>query len=107
MSVGLKRMADQRAQTQVRSTELEAALADGDLPIVELEGKLKDFLARRLEVESELATERRALEEADNALRSLDEKRLDAETRVNCSARGDGKGPPGSTGIASAPRRHR
>jgi chromosome segregation protein len=83
MSVGLKRMADQRAQTQVRSTELEAALADGDLPIVELEGKLKDFLARRLEVESELATERRALEEADNALRALDEKRLDAETRVN------------------------
>jgi chromosome segregation protein len=85
MSVGLKRMADQRAQTQVRSTELEAALADGDLPIVELEGKLKDFLARRLEVESELATERRALEEADNALRALDEKRLDAETRVNAA----------------------
>jgi chromosome segregation protein len=85
MTVGLKRMADQRAQTQVRSTELEAALADGDLPIVELEGKLKDFLARRLEVESELATERRALEEADNALRALDEKRLDAETRVNAA----------------------
>jgi chromosome segregation protein len=83
MSVGLKRMADQRAQTQVRATELESALADGDLPIVELEGKLKDFLARRLEVETELATERRALEEADGALRALDEKRLDAETRVN------------------------
>ncbi len=85
VSVGLKRMADQRAQTQTRSQELEAALADGDLPIVELEGKLKDFLARRLEIEAELATERRALEEADGSLRSLDEKRLDAETRVNAS----------------------
>ena len=85
MSVGLKRMADQRAQTQTRSAELEAALADGDLPIVELEGKLKDFLARRLEIESELATERRALEDADSALRALDEKRLDAETRVNAA----------------------
>ncbi len=82
MTVGLKRMADQCAQTRMRSTELEAALADGDLPIVELEGKLRDFLERRLEIESELGTERRALEEADASLRSLDEKRLDAETRV-------------------------
>jgi chromosome segregation protein len=85
MTTGLKRMADQRAQTQSRSAELEAALADGDLPVVELEGKLKDFLARRLEIESELATERRALEEADSSLRALDEKRLDAETRVNAA----------------------
>jgi chromosome segregation protein len=83
MGVGLKRMADQRAQTQTRGSELEAALADGDLPIVELEGRLKDFLARRLEIESELATERRALEDADGSLRALDEKRLDAENRVN------------------------
>ena len=85
MGVGLKRMADQRAQTQVRGTELEAALADGDRPIVELEGKLKDFLARRLEIETELATERRALEDADGSLHQLDEKRLDAETRVNAA----------------------
>jgi chromosome segregation protein len=85
MGVGLKRMADQRAQTLARSNELEVALADGDAPIVELEGKLRGFLARRIEVETELATERRALEEADAALRALDEKRLDAETRVNDS----------------------
>jgi chromosome segregation protein len=85
MSVGLKRMADQRTQTQARGQELEAALADGDLPIVELEGRLKDYLARRLEIESELATERRALEEADSSLRSLDEKRLGAEQRVHAA----------------------
>jgi chromosome segregation protein len=85
MTVGLKRMADQRTQTQTRGTELEVALSDGDLPIVELEGKLRDFLARRLEIESELATERRALEDADSSLRALDEKRMDAETRVNAA----------------------
>ncbi len=88
MSIGVKRMTDQRHQTDARRNELETALADGDRPIVELEGRLRDFLARRLEVESELATERRALEEADGALRSLEEKRLDAETRVN-AARGE------------------
>jgi chromosome segregation protein len=83
MGVGLKRMADQRAQTQSRGTELEAALANGDQPILELESRLRDFLARRIDVENELATERRALEEADASLRALDEKRLDAESRVN------------------------
>jgi chromosome segregation protein len=83
VGVGLKRMADQRVQTQVRSQELETALASGDQPIVELESRLRDFLARRLDVETELATERRALEDADAALRELDEKRLDAEMRVN------------------------
>ncbi|HET9864012.1 MAG TPA: AAA family ATPase, partial [Steroidobacteraceae bacterium] len=88
VSVGLKRMADQRAQTQVRSAELEAALANGDQPIVELESRLKDFLARRIDVENELGTERRALEEADAALRELDEKRMDAEQRVNESRAG-------------------
>jgi len=85
MAVGLKRMGDQRAHTHTRGAELEAGLADGDLPIVELEGKLKDFLARRLEIEAELATERRGLEEADNSLRALDEKRMDAEARVNAA----------------------
>jgi chromosome segregation protein len=85
MAVGLKRMGDQCTQTQARGAELEAGLADGDRPIVELEGKLKDFLARRLEIEAELATERRGLEEADSSLRALDEKRLDAEARVNAA----------------------
>jgi chromosome segregation protein len=83
MSVGLKRMADQRAQTEARKNELEITLADGDRPILELEHNLRNFLGRRLEIESELATERRALEEADAALRALDEKRVDAEARVN------------------------
>jgi chromosome segregation protein len=88
MVTGLKRMADQRSQTQARGTELEAALSNGDQPIVELESRLRDFLARRIDVESELSTERRALEEADGALRELDEKRMDAESRVNTARAG-------------------
>ena len=88
MGVGLKRMADQRQQTQARRDELEAALSNGDQPIVDLEARLADFLARRLDVEGELAAERRALEEADASLRSLDEKRLDAENRVNTARAG-------------------
>ena len=94
MSVGLKRMADQRAQTQIRSTELEAALADGDLPIVELEGKLKDFLARRLEVEvgarDRAARARRSRQRVARARREAPGCR-DAR---QCSARGDGTGAP-------------
>ena len=48
----------------------------------ELESRLDDMLARRLEVEAELAAARRALEEADAQLRSLDEQRQGAEQRV-------------------------
>jgi chromosome segregation protein len=88
MSVGLKRMSDQRSHTQTREHELEGALSNGDQPIIELEARLRDFLARRLDVESELASERRALEEADGDLRALDEKRLDAEQRVNTARAG-------------------
>ena len=103
MSVGLKRMADQRAQTQTRSTELEAALADGDLPIVELEGKLKDFLARRLEIESELATERRALEDADSCIARARREAPGCRDARQRGARSDGKGAPRGAGIPSAP----
>jgi len=83
MSVGLARMTDQRAAAARRRDELEAELAGGDEPILQLESRLDDALATRLEVESELSIARRALEEADADLRSLDEKRLTAERLVN------------------------
>jgi chromosome segregation protein len=79
----MQRMREQRAQSETRCTELEAVLADGDRPIVDLEGSLAQFLARRLEVEAELTASRRALEDADVELRSLDEKRTTAAQRVN------------------------
>jgi len=80
--VSLGRMTEQRAQLEAHREALEAELAGGDAPIVELEARLNESLALRLEVEAELAEARRALEEADTVLRSLDEQRVLAERRV-------------------------
>ena len=86
MGVGLKRMADQRAQTQARGAELEAALANGDAAHRRARRHASRISSRAAsKSRAELATERRALEEADGALRALDEKRLDAEARVNAA----------------------
>jgi chromosome segregation protein len=76
-------MIEQREQLVRRRDELEQELAGGDEPIVQLEARLSDALARRLEVESDLSAARRSLEDADSELRSLDEKRLTAEQLVN------------------------
>jgi chromosome segregation protein len=83
VAVGLNRMIEQREQLVRRRDELEQELAGGDEPIVQLEARLSDALARRLEVESDLSVARRSLEDADSELRSLDEKRLTAEQLVN------------------------
>jgi chromosome segregation protein len=80
--VSLGRMTEQRVQLDAHRAGLEAELAGGDAPIVELEGRLNQSLSLRLEVEAELADARRALEEADAALRALDETRVLAERRV-------------------------
>jgi chromosome segregation protein len=83
VSVGMARMMEQREQLVRRRDELEQELAGGDEPILQLETRLQDALARRLEVESDLTVARRSLEDADIELRSLDEKRLAAEQLVN------------------------
>jgi chromosome segregation protein len=83
MEVGLRRMIEQRTQLLARVAELEQDLANGDAPILELQGMLDGFLSRRLEIEADLTQARRTLEEADSELRVLDEKRHSAERRVN------------------------
>jgi chromosome segregation protein len=83
VSVGLNRMTEQRTLAERRRDELEAELANGDEPIVQMEARLQDSLARRFEVESDLSIARRSLEDADNDLRVLDEKRQVAERLVN------------------------
>jgi chromosome segregation protein len=75
-------MLEQREQLAQRCAELEKELASGDAPILELQARLDDALARRLDVEGELSTARRGLEEAEAELRALDEKRLAAEQQV-------------------------
>ncbi|MFM8496965.1 MAG: chromosome segregation protein SMC, partial [Planctomycetia bacterium] len=83
MDVGLRRAAEQRQTLLARVEELESALSGGEAPILELQGLLDGFLARRLEVEADLAQSRRTLEQADAELRTLDEQRLAADGRVN------------------------
>ncbi|MBW4051939.1 MAG: chromosome segregation protein SMC [Proteobacteria bacterium] len=81
--VSLGRMVEQRAQLERQRQNLEEELSGGDGPILELESRLNEALAGRLEVEAQLAAARHAMEEADTALRALDEQRLLAERRVN------------------------
>ena len=83
MTVGVNRMTEQRTQLSRRRVELEQELAGGDEPILQLEARLHDTLARRLDVEAELSVARRELEDADAELRTLDEKRQTAEQLVN------------------------
>jgi chromosome segregation protein len=82
ITVGVNRMKEQREQLLRRCEELEQELASGDDPILDLEARLNDALARRLEIETELSAARRELEEADTELRALEEKRVAAENRV-------------------------
>src|SRR6516225_2668394 len=81
----LRRMIEQREQLTRRRTELEQELASGDEPIVRMQARLNETLALRLAVEAELGLARAAMEEAEAALRALDEQRLDAEQRVQAA----------------------
>ncbi len=82
MSAGLSRMLEQRSQLAQRCETLEGELAGGDAPARALGERLETFLAQRLEGEGELAAARRALEEAEEELRRLDEACAAAEQRV-------------------------
>jgi chromosome segregation protein len=83
MAEALARMLDQRTALESTRESLQSTLAAGDGPIAELEVRLQGQLARRLEVEAELASARRQLEDCDHELRSLEQRRLAAEQRVN------------------------
>jgi chromosome segregation protein len=82
MDSALVRMHEQRTQLQNQHETLLGTLAQADAPIAEFELRLQDQLARRIEVEAELTDARRALEDSEAALRSLDERRLGAQQRV-------------------------
>jgi chromosome segregation protein len=85
MAAALTRLLDQRGALQAQVESLERTLADGDAPVAELELRLQDHLARRLEVEAELASARRQLEDCDSELRALEQRRLAAELRVTAA----------------------
>jgi chromosome segregation protein len=83
MAGALTRLQEQRVELEGRREGHERTLLEGDAPIAELELRLQDNLTRRLEVETELSSARRELEDCDNALRGLEQRRLSAEGRVD------------------------
>ena len=85
VAVGVGRMSEQRAQLERRRHELEGELASGDEPILGAQARLNEGLALRLTVEEQLARSREVLEEAESALRCLDDQRLGAEQRVQAA----------------------
>ena len=78
----LARMHEQSRQLVERHDELNAVLERGDTPIVELQAELEGFLALRLDVENELATSRKHVEELEHATRQLDQERARKERSV-------------------------
>jgi chromosome segregation protein len=85
MAGALTRLLEQRTALQGQAGTLERTLADGDAPVAELELRLQDQLARRLEVEAELASARRQLEDCEGELRGLEQRRTSAEQRVEAA----------------------
>ncbi|HEY5019838.1 MAG TPA: hypothetical protein VII17_02350, partial [Steroidobacteraceae bacterium] len=85
MDSALARMHEQRSQLQTQREALLGTLAQGDAPIAEFEQRLQDHLARRVEVEAELSTARRALEDSEQALQGLEQRRLNAQQRVSAA----------------------
>jgi chromosome segregation protein len=79
---GLERMRTQRGQLQVRQEELNRQVTESDAPIETLSATLEAALGRRVIVDQELATARNSLQSAENAMRELDEQRMEKETGV-------------------------
>jgi chromosome segregation protein len=71
----LERMRGQQIHLRERREHLNAALAEGELPLAELQGELAQFLERRSQVETELVDARRTLEEIDHRLREEEQQR--------------------------------
>jgi chromosome segregation protein len=82
MEGALARLHQQRVALEAQLQTLTATLAQADAPIAEAEARLQEHLSRRIEVEAELADSRRAQEDSELTLRTLDERRQGAQLRV-------------------------
>ena len=79
LRTSLDRANEQTRQLLARRADLERQLADGETPFAELERQLQEFLEQRIAVERELAEARRAVEDSDALVRELDLVRQKAE----------------------------
>ncbi len=82
VQLNLSRMREQLSQLTARRATLQEELARSDAPIRELAQRLEGALSHRVDIEAELTAARGAMGEAENELRSLDERRMHAERRA-------------------------
>ena len=75
LTQSLARMGSQRAQLELRLNELKAQLAEGDAPIVRLQGERQTVLDQRVLVEKDLAAARSTLDGIEQELRKYEQTR--------------------------------
>jgi chromosome segregation protein len=81
-STTLTRVQAQQARLQERVGELAEKITASQAPLEAMEAELEDQLAGKVSVEQQLATRRRALEEADQALRQEETARAECERKA-------------------------
>ncbi|UCG73444.1 MAG: chromosome segregation protein SMC [Chromatiales bacterium] len=81
-STTLTRVQAQQTRLQARVAELTEKISSSQAPIAEMEEVLEAQLSGKVIVEQQLAARRRALEEADQALREAETARADCERKV-------------------------
>ncbi len=78
----LARLQQQLEHLQKRRDELEAALAEGDAPVKQMEAELADFLENRVTVEKQLGDVRKQVETIEESIRKLEAERSELENKV-------------------------
>ena len=81
-ATSLQRMQSQQVQFSSRATELKSQLEQGAQPLADQENELEAELEQRVVVETELGNARRAVEQADAAVRDLEQSRIDKQQAV-------------------------
>ncbi len=75
LTQSLARMGSQRAQLEIRLSELTAQLAEGDAPVLKLQSEHQAILDQRVIVEKDLAAARSALDGIENEMRKYEQAR--------------------------------
>jgi len=79
LTQSLARMGSQRAQLEIRLSELNAQLAEGDAPVLKLQAERQAILDQRIIVERDLAAARSALDGIENEMRKYEQTRQQSD----------------------------
>ncbi len=81
----LQRMQSQLRQFQTREQDIREQLEQREAPLAESKVQLEQQLQRRVQVEQELASARRLVDDVDSELRELDQSRMQIEQAVDAA----------------------